>query len=97
MIIPDSKVHGANMGPTWVLSAPDGPHVGPMSLAIRDHYKLCVMKGTFAKGQPRTNKTHPRPQSTRNDVNYRKQDEFVIMPEATSRKAVLISETKMAQ
>ena len=24
---PDSKVHGANMGPTWVLSAPDGPHV----------------------------------------------------------------------
>ena len=23
------------MGPTWVLSAPDGPHVGPMNLAIR--------------------------------------------------------------
>ena len=32
---PDSKVHGANMGPTWVLAAPDGPHVGPMNLAIR--------------------------------------------------------------
>ena len=32
---PDSKVHGANMGPTWVLSAPDGPHVGSMDLAIR--------------------------------------------------------------
>ena len=32
---PDSKVHGANMGPTWDLSAPDGPHVGPMNLAIR--------------------------------------------------------------
>ena len=32
---PDSKIHGANMGPTWVLSAPDGPHVGPMNLAIR--------------------------------------------------------------
>ena len=32
--IPDSKVHVANMGPTWVLSAPDGPHVGPMNLAI---------------------------------------------------------------
>ena len=31
---PDSKVHGANMGPIWVLSAPDGPHVGPMNLAI---------------------------------------------------------------
>ena len=32
---PDSKVHGANMGPTWVLSAPDGPHVGPRNLAFR--------------------------------------------------------------
>ena len=32
---PDSKVHEANMGPTWVLSAPDGPHVGHMNLAIR--------------------------------------------------------------
>ena len=31
----DSNVHGANMGPTWVLSAPDGSHVGPMNLAIR--------------------------------------------------------------
>ena len=29
---PDSKVHGANMGHTWVLSAPDGPHVGPWTL-----------------------------------------------------------------
>ena len=28
-VTPDSKVHGANMGPTWVLSAPDGPHIGP--------------------------------------------------------------------
>ena len=34
--IPDSKVHGANRGPTWVLLNPDGPHVGPMNLAIRD-------------------------------------------------------------
>ena len=31
---PDSKVHGANMGPTLVLSALDGPHVGPMNFAI---------------------------------------------------------------
>ena len=29
------------MGPIWVLSAPDGPHVGPMNLAIWDnHYVL---------------------------------------------------------
>ena len=32
---PDSKVHGTNMGPTWILPAPDGPHVGPMNLAMR--------------------------------------------------------------
>ena len=34
---PDRTVHGAIMGLTWVLSAPDGPHVGPMNLAIRDY------------------------------------------------------------
>ena len=33
---PDSKVHGANMGPTWVLSAPDGPHIVPMNPTIWD-------------------------------------------------------------
>ena len=31
---PDSKVHVAIIGPTWVLSAPDGAHVGPMNFAI---------------------------------------------------------------
>ena len=33
--LPDSKVHVVHMGPTWVLSAPDGPHVGSMNHAIR--------------------------------------------------------------
>ena len=41
---PDSKVHGANMGPTWVLSAPDGSHVGPMNLAIRITIQLVFWK-----------------------------------------------------
>ena len=46
---PDSKVPGAIMGPTWVLSAPGGPHVGPIYLAIRvstlkdKHMELCCM------------------------------------------------------
>ena len=40
----DSKVQGANMGPTWVLSAPDGPHVGPMNLAIRVRDPTCNPK-----------------------------------------------------
>ena len=34
--IPDSKIHLANMEPTWVLAAPGGPYVGPIDLAIRD-------------------------------------------------------------
>ena len=29
---PDSKVNEANMGPTWVLSAPDGPMLGQRTL-----------------------------------------------------------------
>ena len=32
---PDSRGHGTDIGPTWVLSAPGWPHVGPMNLAIR--------------------------------------------------------------
>ena len=44
--IPDSKVHRANMEPTWVLSAPDGPHIGPMNLVIRG--MLCFAIATPA-------------------------------------------------
>ena len=33
--LPDCKVHGANIGPTWVLSDPDRPHVGPINLVMR--------------------------------------------------------------
>ena len=49
-MIPDSNVHGANMGPIWGWQDPDGPHVGPMNLAIWDiahvtcetWYRICV-------------------------------------------------------
>ena len=45
---PDSQDHGANMGPTWVLSAPGGPHVSLMHLAIRElsvcPSDMCSMK-----------------------------------------------------
>ena len=38
-----ANLMGANMGPTWVLSDPDGPHVGAMNLAIRDYmYTICL-------------------------------------------------------
>ena len=46
---PDSKVHGANMGPTWVLSAPDGPHVGPMNIAIRLGLWHMAIQNTYEK------------------------------------------------
>ena len=52
-IIPDSKVHGANMGPIWVLSTPDGPHVGPMNLAIRDasHFGIGILTNIKLAGE----------------------------------------------
>ena len=37
---PDSKLHVANMGPIWVLSAPAGSHVGPMKLAIMGYRSI---------------------------------------------------------
>ena len=44
------------MGPTWVLSAPDGPHVGPINLAMREINKrfwarwlLTILKLTLYK------------------------------------------------
>ena len=37
--IPDSKVHGAHMGPIWGREDPGGPHVGPMNFAIWDVIK----------------------------------------------------------
>ena len=35
------------MGLTWVLSAPDGPHVGPMNLAIRNPVSFSEMQVLF--------------------------------------------------
>ena len=31
---PDSKFHGANMGPIWGRQDPGVPHIGPMNFAI---------------------------------------------------------------
>ena len=45
--MPESKVHGASMGPIWVLSAPDGSHVGPMNLAIKGYNKSINVSGGY--------------------------------------------------
>ena len=37
---PDSKVHGANMGPIWGRQDQGGPHVGPMNFAIWDWHSF---------------------------------------------------------
>ena len=39
----DSKVHGANMGPTWGRQDPGGPHVGQVNLAIWDLFLLALI------------------------------------------------------
>ena len=38
LIIPDSKIHGTNMGPIWGQHDPGEPHVGPMNFAVCDVY-----------------------------------------------------------
>ena len=52
---PDSKVHGANMGPIWGRQDLGGPQVGPMNFAIlvikfshamRDHYSKAHLMRT---------------------------------------------------
>ena len=39
---PESKVHGANMGPIWGRQDPGGPNVGPMNFAIWVMYTVLV-------------------------------------------------------
>ena len=39
--VPDSEVHGANMGPTWGRQDQGGPHVGHMNLVIWGIYLGC--------------------------------------------------------
>ena len=34
IMVPDSKVHGANIGSIWGQEDPGAPHVGPMNFAI---------------------------------------------------------------
>ena len=60
LIYTDSKVHGSNMGPTWVLSAPDGPHVGPMDLTIMVSYtSMQYVQGSVERCALKYFVTHP--------------------------------------
>ena len=44
---PDSKVHGANMGPTWGRQDPGGPHVGHQILAFWVKPMSCPLRWWF--------------------------------------------------
>ena len=57
-VYPDYKFHGANMGPTWILSAPDGPHVGPMHLAIWVDYVEYIGAGPLQRNEERISVTY---------------------------------------
>ena len=46
-VYPDSKVHGANAGPTWGRQDPDGSHVGHMNFAIWDILIILTHGGHF--------------------------------------------------
>ena len=69
--IPDSKVHGANMGPIWGRQDPGGPHVGPMNFTIWDGEWRCrsvlvsqiagsatVCSVTYSANSKENNKAH---------------------------------------
>ena len=57
---PYSKIHGINLGPTWVLSAPDGPRVGPMNLAIGVNYARGLYFTVFCCGSAPVHYNHIR-------------------------------------
>ena len=50
-MLPDSKVHGANMGPIWGRQDPGGPHVGPMNFAIWASIEFIAFMLDFITGQ----------------------------------------------
>ena len=46
-MVPDSKIHMANMGPIWGRQDPGGPHVGPMNFAIWGVSTMCLQGITW--------------------------------------------------
>ena len=52
-MLPDSKVHGANMGPTWGRQDPDGSHIGPMNHGIWAS-ESSMTKGVLLRLYPRS-------------------------------------------
>ena len=62
--IPDTKVHGTNMGPIWGQKDPGGPRVGPMYFAIWDDFPIA---SELILKQMRTTRLY---QSTKNTTRH---------------------------
>ena len=43
----ETLIHGANMGPNWVLTCPGGLHIGPTKLAIWELDRWVFLGGNF--------------------------------------------------
>ena len=57
--IPDSKVHGTNMGPIWGRQDPGGPHVGLMNFAIWDGMETHSALLALSQENPQTTCAFP--------------------------------------
>ena len=53
-LVPNSKVHGANMGPTWGRQDPGGTHVGPMNFAIMATFSQISKRAICLQGSDNT-------------------------------------------
>ena len=65
---PDSKVHGANMGPIWGRQGPGGPHVGPMNFAIWGlywHIYTVLCRYSTVNFHPKSSQMTPHSSSVR--------------------------------
>ena len=75
---PDSKVHGAYMGPNWGRQDPGGPHVGPMILAIwvetagTSSYSSLIIMVNAHTFYDNASLIHNKSQSFRSAMNYSK-------------------------
>ena len=72
---PDSKVHGANMGPTWGRQDPGGPHVGPINFA-----SWVTARGDWSI----THSTENRNSIHLGQYHYAKPSTFVMTPQGAN-------------
>ena len=97
---PESKVHGANMGPTWVLSAPDGTHVGPMNLALREITRISL-KGLMMDARHRGDQRYPDTSDPLNtgsfDQNYDQVQFLIFLNQTTSIGAKMVNARNMTR